>query len=273
MAHLEPVFPVELEREIFETTALMYPKEIPSLLRVARRVLVWVEPLLYRIIHIAGNPGMASALLSAMSTKPPQFFRAVRHLDLDSGDLGPGASLRLFWLCNKIVDLIIRPNSTNPILLPILAQMRVQRLSMYLGLMFRGSINLQHKLFHSGTHLDIFDRQGVLEALSDVPKLPALTHLCLHSSIPRDDILKVLSECPRLSILLVQYSIMREDEYYGEAQFPHVYDARFVISLDDKYWEDWVAGAKGFPGVWSAAEAFVARKRKGEIEATRYWLD
>ncbi|KAK7013023.1 hypothetical protein R3P38DRAFT_3207640 [Favolaschia claudopus] len=37
----DPVFPVELEREIFEHTALMFPHSIPSLLRVARHVYIW----------------------------------------------------------------------------------------------------------------------------------------------------------------------------------------------------------------------------------------
>jgi hypothetical protein len=37
----EPSFPPDLKREVFETTALMYPGEIPTLLRVARRVLIW----------------------------------------------------------------------------------------------------------------------------------------------------------------------------------------------------------------------------------------
>jgi hypothetical protein len=36
-----PALPLELEREIFEKTALMHHREIPTLLRVARRVLVW----------------------------------------------------------------------------------------------------------------------------------------------------------------------------------------------------------------------------------------
>jgi hypothetical protein len=39
---LEPLLPVELEREIFEMTAQMYPHEIPILLRVARRFLIWL---------------------------------------------------------------------------------------------------------------------------------------------------------------------------------------------------------------------------------------
>ena len=38
---LDPVFPVELEREIFETVALIHKDTIPTLLRVARRVLIW----------------------------------------------------------------------------------------------------------------------------------------------------------------------------------------------------------------------------------------
>lgn len=36
-----PSFPPELERELFETTAYRYPNEIPTLLRVAHRVLIW----------------------------------------------------------------------------------------------------------------------------------------------------------------------------------------------------------------------------------------
>ncbi|KAJ7928326.1 hypothetical protein B0H13DRAFT_2311607 [Mycena leptocephala] len=49
LMHPNPAFPPDLEREIFGTTALMYPGEMPTLLRVARRVLIWIEPLLYRV--------------------------------------------------------------------------------------------------------------------------------------------------------------------------------------------------------------------------------
>jgi hypothetical protein len=41
LRHPNPAFPPELEREIFETTALMYLGQMPTLLRVARRVLIW----------------------------------------------------------------------------------------------------------------------------------------------------------------------------------------------------------------------------------------
>ncbi|KAK7047058.1 hypothetical protein R3P38DRAFT_3176535 [Favolaschia claudopus] len=46
-----PCFPPELERYIFETAALFYPHTIPRLLPVARRVLIWIEPLLYRRVY------------------------------------------------------------------------------------------------------------------------------------------------------------------------------------------------------------------------------
>ncbi|KAJ7618285.1 hypothetical protein DFH06DRAFT_1012088 [Mycena polygramma] len=85
-----PVFPLDLKREIFETMALLHPSQIPTLLRVARRVLCWIEPLLYRTLRITeSNPGMARAHLKAMKSKPPVFFRAVRHIILDSSRILP----------------------------------------------------------------------------------------------------------------------------------------------------------------------------------------
>ncbi|KAJ7048236.1 hypothetical protein C8F01DRAFT_1193550 [Mycena amicta] len=75
----EPRLPPELEREIFQTTALLH--SAPPLLRVARRVLIWVEPLLYRVLIIGGSIGIAQ--LNAASSKPPAFLaRAVRCLKI-----------------------------------------------------------------------------------------------------------------------------------------------------------------------------------------------
>ncbi|KAJ7662770.1 hypothetical protein DFH06DRAFT_357818 [Mycena polygramma] len=289
--HSEPVFPRELEREMFETTALMYPGQIPSLLRVARRVLLWsvpslrslswdisssifdrIEPLMYRIIDLAGEPKVAAGLRYAMSAKLPEFFHAVRHLGLQSEDLEPGDRLCLLRVCNRVTNFGAWRSSTDPTLLPLLAQMRIQRLAVNVGLLFGGPIELNHALFRSVTHLDMFGSAGVVEPLPQLSTLPALTHLCLDHLIARDDALLALAECPRLNILLVQWSIMEEDDYMDE-QVPHVYDIRFVIGTYGDYWDDWVAGAKGFPDAWSKADDFVTRKRRGEIEATRYWID
>ncbi|KAJ7813792.1 hypothetical protein B0H14DRAFT_2522595, partial [Mycena olivaceomarginata] len=82
--------PLDLEREIFEITARLYPHTIPQLLRVARRILAWIEPLLYTRVSIAGlqeKVGNGAAILRAIETKSSDSFpRAVRHLYLFAYD-------------------------------------------------------------------------------------------------------------------------------------------------------------------------------------------
>ncbi|KAJ7065685.1 hypothetical protein C8F01DRAFT_1249260 [Mycena amicta] len=65
--------PPDLEREIFEYTAELYPAAIPSLLCVAHRVLVWIEPIAYRTIDIDSSKHL-SAFLAATKSKPAEFF-------------------------------------------------------------------------------------------------------------------------------------------------------------------------------------------------------
>ncbi|KAJ6533885.1 hypothetical protein DFH09DRAFT_1181010 [Mycena vulgaris] len=49
---VSPTLPLDLERKIFERTALSRPVCIPNLMRVAWRVQHWVEPLLYRTLVV-----------------------------------------------------------------------------------------------------------------------------------------------------------------------------------------------------------------------------
>ncbi|KAF8647849.1 hypothetical protein AX16_006517 [Volvariella volvacea WC 439] len=58
---LEPWFPPEIEREIFELAAMSNLRYAPTLVRVARRVRVWIEPMLYRVIVKADDEMSASA--------------------------------------------------------------------------------------------------------------------------------------------------------------------------------------------------------------------
>jgi hypothetical protein len=64
-------------------------------------------------------------------------------------------------------------------------------------------IYLTHALFQYLTHLDTLSLQGVVEALVDLPTLPALAHICLHCEIPRDTVTAALVDCPRLQFLLI----------------------------------------------------------------------
>ncbi|KAF7366173.1 hypothetical protein MVEN_00494300 [Mycena venus] len=198
----EPVFPMELEREIFETTALMHPKAGPTLLRVARRVLVWIEPLLYRIVILnSQNEKKFLPLLIAMECKQPEFFHAVHHLAVwYYREMCTVEELtRLLTLCKRVVDLSFG-NLTDPDLLPIIADMPLQRLSLSLQELFGSSPDLKHPLFDSVTHLDICDRAdrgaAISLAYAQIPALPALTRLALEFHVPKEVALTLLEECP-----------------------------------------------------------------------------
>ncbi|KAJ7891785.1 hypothetical protein B0H13DRAFT_2039010 [Mycena leptocephala] len=231
-----PVLPPELEREVFETTALTYPGKIPTLLRVARRV----ERLLYRVI------------------------RAVRHLWLNCLPVQEDAR-RILEVCSGIVDLVIPENLADPSLLPILAKMPLQRLSPYLRDWFDGPIDPNHRLFASITHLDVldFDWEYLMQTLLQIPALPALTHLAL-------DCGKICcSSAPRLQLLLVIWAVWPSSNHlhrYESAQIPHVYDARLVIAECSDFTRDWEAGATGLTHLWSLGDDLVARKRSNVVE-------
>ncbi|KAJ7150685.1 hypothetical protein C8R46DRAFT_1229616 [Mycena filopes] len=154
--------------------------------------------------------------------------------------------------------------------------MQVRHLTLCVRGLFAGSpVDLTHRAFSAVTHLEMFDdvQLGhILDLLTQIPVLPVLTHLSLKPDVPRDDILTVLAQCPRLHILLVCWFFL--DDEYATARLPHVYDVRFVIGTWDlEYWTEREAGARGEPDHWSCAADFIARKRRGEIEATHYWMD
>ncbi|KAJ7438923.1 hypothetical protein B0H11DRAFT_2103436 [Mycena galericulata] len=90
----EPRLPSDLEREIFEWTAIAYPRMILHLFRVARRVKLWVEPYLYRLIYVCDLPPYPimenDILRPTPRSKPASFYRdAVRHLGLSDSRWSP----------------------------------------------------------------------------------------------------------------------------------------------------------------------------------------
>ncbi|KAJ7917706.1 hypothetical protein B0H13DRAFT_1994305 [Mycena leptocephala] len=246
----EPFLPVELEREIFETTTLMHLSAIPALLRVARRVLVWIEPLLYRVVRMRHHDTeMVRALFRAMKSKPPEFFHnAVHHLIITANVPWPGEHGSLLELCTGVISLACSSSFPDPNLLSVVAQMRIRRLSVALTRLFGGSICAQISI------------------------LPSLTHLSLDFHVPTDILMTVLVNCPRLKLLLVLWPSW-DQESYELACIPRVCDVRFVMASFDDYWAEWEAGAMGLPNFWSRGDDFVARKRRGEIEVTCYWLN
>ncbi|KAJ7839920.1 hypothetical protein B0H13DRAFT_2677072 [Mycena leptocephala] len=192
----------------------MYPEEIPTLLplRVARRVLVWIRPLLYRVLRVTLDN--AKTILKAIKSKPADFFpKTVRHLWLD-GQL-EHEGIQILEVCRGVVNLQLPYGPATPTFLLILAEMPLQQLSACLHPLFGGSVEANHPLFASITHLDLFDydMEHLTQILAEISAFPALTHLSLFREPSQDTIENVLGNCPRMQILLVLWPWYASHEY------------------------------------------------------------
>ncbi|KAJ6493736.1 hypothetical protein C8R47DRAFT_1044196 [Mycena vitilis] len=231
MATLEPILPVELEREIFELAALMHPRSIPAFLRVARRFHIWVihpfpplEPVLYR------HPHVLPALLLAMKAKQADFFHhAVRHLYLSCYSLKEGDAL--LQVCTGVVDLtVIVCFADNTDYLPLLARMPLQRLCARIETLDELYPDFTQPAFASLTYLDVLDElvDAMIEVCDQIPLLPALTHVAIDRKVPWDRVQDVLARCapPALCQPL-------DGTETGNVKVPCVLDVRFVMGIYD----------------------------------------
>ncbi|KAJ7053578.1 hypothetical protein C8F01DRAFT_1235741 [Mycena amicta] len=283
----EPRLPRELEREIFQTTALLHSSMIPPLLRVAHRVLIWVEPLLYRVLTI-GAPSRV-AKLNAASSKPPAFLaRAVRCLVFDGPrDFDYEAASSTLSLCSGVTALAVpRLAFAAHKLLPMIAAMPIQRIAGFLSRLMRLTDASRpeeiaaHPVLRCLTHLDLFETiSGTLMAL--LPCLPRLTHLAFYYRQPlermSEQVEDILKTCRTLHILAVLCYDRSDpiDDSAAQAAMGEVpeslRDPRLVLCPYDS--ELWYEGVLDGPNHWTIAEDFVARKRRGEVDANVFWAE
>ncbi|KAK7000973.1 hypothetical protein R3P38DRAFT_1801042 [Favolaschia claudopus] len=109
-----PVFPPELEREIFEICALSQPPAIITLLLVAQRVKYWIEPLLYRTMALeypnkARRNFTSDFVPSSIRAKTPIFLQqSIRHLAFckTNDDLDAKADI-ILAACPRVENLLI----------------------------------------------------------------------------------------------------------------------------------------------------------------------
>ncbi|KAJ7025804.1 hypothetical protein C8F04DRAFT_126711 [Mycena alexandri] len=276
---MDPRLPPELERQIFETTALAHRVMIPTLLRVARRTHVWIEPLLYRILgpDVRRGRDMFRVIRVFLNTKPPRFFSdAVRHLHLPpASHLTQGQARRLASLSIHLVDFAAGGFSSEPGLLPILARLHIRHLSISLGQMFsvtgasRG-IDFHHQVFNSVTHLTVYDRPDDFIYIG-IPTLPALTHLSMKKTVLWGALHTLLTKCTRLQVFINVWPPSEIRSVRG-LMVPSP-DPRFVMVAFDDYWADWKAGAEGQLDLWAMAEDFIAQKRRGDIPEGQSFMD
>ncbi|KAK6978111.1 hypothetical protein R3P38DRAFT_3234964 [Favolaschia claudopus] len=199
-----PCFPPELERYIFETAALFYPHTIPRLLPVARRVLIWIEPLLYRRVYFDGLSQKVWPRCSNLACRPEwlQTHRLLRDNDslFMHSFLGIERLLQppreegvvrrhlqtVFRACSGVDNLFFLATSRNPSFLKWSQRtMRPRRIVLILDLAgFQPDLSLS--LFDNITHLllgDINLPNNILDEnwdqLANLQNLPRLTHLAL----------------------------------------------------------------------------------------------
>ncbi|KAF7373258.1 hypothetical protein MSAN_00534700 [Mycena sanguinolenta] len=273
------VLPAELEREIFEIAALLDFHTIPSLLRVAGRVLEWIEPMLYRVVRIGHSSQKDEAYRRVFELKPTVLAKGVQHLFVTDLSHWPEDDVcRLLRLCApQLLSLGSTSTFYKPTLLPILLHtVRLRRWAGRLEYLFgdHSAVDLGFPAFRTITHMDIFDEftdendEAICAGLS---ALPHLTHLCLNDTTSLDTIPRIFTQCLRLQLLVLMDA---DEEIINEiADNPPTADVRFVVSGLGSYSSDWEVGARGGTDFWIAGDEFVARKRRGEIEASRYLLD
>ncbi|KAJ7828976.1 hypothetical protein B0H13DRAFT_2116563 [Mycena leptocephala] len=285
---MDPRLPPELEHKIFEISALVHPGMVPTLLRVARRVQIWIEPLLYRLIwfdHPPNDPRQiaeTNAVLAAMESKATSVFREVRNLFLKCSSGGPAEKgCSLLRLCPNVVKLFLSPSSSSaePQLVTVLGGMHICKLSVWLPNLFGAEslatgIDFTHPLFISITHLHILNRiEMENEIYPGLTGLPALTHLALNQTVLWDALRKVLYGCKKLAVLVNLWPMFRSFRGREFSEKTPFSDTRFVVTAYTDLWREWRAGAEGGMDFWTAANGFIARKQRGEISNSCYWLD
>ncbi|KAJ7484043.1 hypothetical protein B0H11DRAFT_1914526 [Mycena galericulata] len=80
----------------------------------------------------------------------------------------------------------------------------------------------------------------------------------------------MLTDCAKLEVLVLLWlytSSSKAFEWMGKSPFR---DVRLVGVLYKDYWEDWENGARGHGNFWSAANTFVALKRRALVFINRF---
>ncbi|KAJ7888467.1 hypothetical protein B0H13DRAFT_2277407 [Mycena leptocephala] len=270
-----PIFPPELERKICEAAAYLHPETIPTLLLVAQRVREWIEGIRFETVTSTGTlstcPIRVLKEVIQLNSKPASFFRGVRHLNLFFE--GPEDIPEILSACSEIQHLAVVRYAVPLSTIPSLAALKPRRLSLYLK--HFNSFDLR-PMFTFVTHLDTLDslpflpNDNIAHWLSFMTLLPALTHLSLRRGF--DMTRDVLARCKKLEVLVFMHTTPKARQHLVS-----VNDYRFVHMFLLLFWDrvhDWVTGANGGIDFWARAEAFIAKKRRGEIApSSRCWIE
>ncbi|KAF7377275.1 hypothetical protein MSAN_00147800 [Mycena sanguinolenta] len=287
-----PLFPPELEREIFETAAYFYPETIQKLLLVSHRVYKWLDGMQYATVMAKAVEGSCpvDVLLREIQSesRPASFFHDhVRHLYVinrgESWDQDKNVLIQVLSACCGIHNLVLFVGvHLLKSLLPSLAAMKLRRLVITGDALFF-QVDPETSMFSSLTHLylpydPLVHRHTAMTSRDRLPSflahLPVLTHFAMvaifsntaSAALAKD----ILVSCKNLQVLIV--GVIEDVKL-----FPSIDDARFLVFRPSGKYEfdlGWVAETRGGIDFWARADAFVAKKQRGEIQpSSRCWIE
>ncbi|KAJ6593237.1 hypothetical protein B0H19DRAFT_1246031 [Mycena capillaripes] len=288
------VLPEDLEREIFEIAACCRPREICKLILVARRVKLWVEPLLYRTIALsrlndtgAQYPAHSQDTLFPIldSESRPALRAAVRNLMLVWLSASDGAfvlsrcpGIENLWITGGLQAMVSK-------LLPSVADLpNLKRFHCNLTALFSsapgGQIDFTHRLFERISHLELLDYYRLAEVERDserwctIARLPALTHLAFYTASFVSIALPLLQACPSLLVLVVNVRVENQGTLIDARPDAHdlMRNPRFVVidRRQTKRTKEWKIGAYTAKDFWTRAEEWVGKRSAGEVDVLEY---
>ncbi|KAJ6541167.1 hypothetical protein DFH09DRAFT_1393615 [Mycena vulgaris] len=157
-------FPAELVREIFEIAARSRPLSIRTLMLVAWRVKIWVEPLLYRTIVLSahqseflhGHPVLPKSLLTQLIEIPSR--SALLRETVKNSFLAENGAKHVLSACPVIENLWVISEELGD-LFHMIGELPLKHLYCHMDelLPSQSSIDFTHQMLAQITHLHIFD--------------------------------------------------------------------------------------------------------------------
>ncbi|KAJ7872945.1 hypothetical protein B0H13DRAFT_2058917 [Mycena leptocephala] len=221
-----------------------------------------IERVKYRTITPEGHLSTCSfnILQRAVrsNSKPTSFFKdRVQHLFVE--DLEDHELKEILPACNGIQSFVLF-QVTGPGILRIPSPVFDRPPD-------RGDPSqLALPMFAFVTHLDMFDHLEVFN--SSPPTDDIITHIALFLSQAAE----LLARCKTLEALIDMHGSPP-----GPGYLRSVDDLRFVsmVVSDEDYVIEWIIGTRGGFDFWARADAFIAKKRRGEIHpvCSRCWIE
>ncbi|KAJ6474569.1 hypothetical protein DFH09DRAFT_1472361 [Mycena vulgaris] len=260
---MDPTFPPELERHIFQLAALLNPESTTTLILLAQRVRIWIEPLLYRVIKAS-----PAALRQLLDTRPATFLHEnVRHICIIG--VSPPLHPRILSACDATVDLKICGTPEHNGGVWIIGPTPLQRLSVHWRTLL--SLATATLKFTQLTHLHLWGQTSTLSLGSPFilnPKeIAQLSYLALDDETTSNSFCKhVLLHYKSLEVLVTICESRNELTGRAEHRAELAHDTRFVMLVLPLNLEgaDWVTGAWGGKDFWVRADDFVRKRRAGE---------